>query len=220
MRAESHTPHTPLRFAGAVCRCSEASPSWRRDEARKVFVAMVAELGAGYLSYAAEVLQGALPDKGYTAQVRGYTLHALLEALAQVRVWWGFRVSFEDRLTYVWLHAAHAAGGTVAGEHLVGSRFGGHSLVRHAAVRCCMCGGTRDGWAASFACKLRPALLASGDCLQLYCAVLVHVACDQSRTNARRNVCCKELDEAGLSSRGLISDTGFRGQADFASCTH
>lgn len=49
-------------------------------------MAMVAELGAGYLSYAAEVLQGALPDKGYTAQVRGYTLHALLEALAQVRV--------------------------------------------------------------------------------------------------------------------------------------
>jgi U3 small nucleolar RNA-associated protein 20 len=47
---------------------------------------MVAELGAGYLTYAAEVLQGALPDKGYTAQVRGYTLHALLDALAQVRV--------------------------------------------------------------------------------------------------------------------------------------
>ena len=30
---------------------------------------MVAELGAGYLTYAAEVLQGALPDKGSTAQL-------------------------------------------------------------------------------------------------------------------------------------------------------
>jgi hypothetical protein len=60
------------------------APHCRRDEARRVFVAMVAELGAGYLPYAATVLQGALPDKGYTAQVRGYTLHALLEALAQV----------------------------------------------------------------------------------------------------------------------------------------
>jgi len=49
-----------------------------------VFVTMVAELGSVYTSYAAEVLRGALPDKGYTAQVLGYTLHALLEALSQV----------------------------------------------------------------------------------------------------------------------------------------
>lgn len=100
---------------------------------------MVAELGVGYLTYAAEVLQGALPDKGYTAQVRGYTLHALLDALAQVRVQWGFRVYFEYCQTYLWLHAAYAAGGTIAGEHLVGSGFNGHSLVRHAAVRCYAC---------------------------------------------------------------------------------
>lgn len=53
-----------------------------RDEARKVFVAMVAELGAPYLRFGVEVLQGALPAKGYTAQVLGYTTHALLDALS------------------------------------------------------------------------------------------------------------------------------------------
>ena len=51
-----------------------------------MFVRMVAELGPAYTTYAAEVLRGALPDKGYTAQVLGYTLHALLEALSRVRL--------------------------------------------------------------------------------------------------------------------------------------
>lgn len=56
-----------------------------RDEARKVFVAMVAELGSPYLRFGVEVLQAALPAKGYTAQVLGYTVHALLDALSHVR---------------------------------------------------------------------------------------------------------------------------------------
>ena len=50
-----------------------------------MFCGMVAELGALYLPFAAEVLQGALPARGYTAHVLGYTVHALLEALSQVR---------------------------------------------------------------------------------------------------------------------------------------
>ena len=45
---------------------------------------MVAELGPDYLPFAVEVLESACPSKGYTAHVLGYTVHALLERLAQV----------------------------------------------------------------------------------------------------------------------------------------
>ena len=55
-----------------------------RDDARNVLVAMMAELGAQYLYYAIQVLQNACPAKGYTAHVLGYTLHSILNVLAQV----------------------------------------------------------------------------------------------------------------------------------------
>ena len=45
---------------------------------------MVAELGPDYLLFAVQVLESACPSKGYTAHVLGYTVHALLEQLAQV----------------------------------------------------------------------------------------------------------------------------------------
>ncbi len=47
---------------------------------------MVAELGPDYLPFAVQVLESACPSKGYTAHVLGYTVHALLERLAQVRL--------------------------------------------------------------------------------------------------------------------------------------
>ncbi len=55
-----------------------------RDDARAVLVAMMAELGPRYVPYACHVLRASLPDKGFTAHVIGYTLHAVLEAVVQV----------------------------------------------------------------------------------------------------------------------------------------
>ena len=56
-----------------------------RDDARTVLVAMVAELGPEYLPFAITVLRSALPAKGYMGHVLGFTLHAVLAALVQVR---------------------------------------------------------------------------------------------------------------------------------------
>lgn len=56
-----------------------------RDDARTVLVAMVAELGPQYLPFAITVLRSALPAKGYMGHVLGFTLHAVLAALVQVR---------------------------------------------------------------------------------------------------------------------------------------
>ena len=56
-----------------------------RDDARTVLVAMVAELGPEYLPFAITVLRTALPAKGYIGHVLGFTLHAVLAALVQVR---------------------------------------------------------------------------------------------------------------------------------------
>lgn len=55
-----------------------------RDNARAVLVSMMAELGPSYLPYACHVLRASLPDRGYTAHVLGYTLHAVLEAVVKV----------------------------------------------------------------------------------------------------------------------------------------
>lgn len=55
-----------------------------RDDARAVLVSMMAELGPRYVPYACHVLRASLPDKGFTAHVIGYTLHAVLEAVVQV----------------------------------------------------------------------------------------------------------------------------------------
>lgn len=54
-----------------------------RDDARAVLVAMAADLGASYMPYIVNVLSAALPDKGFTAHVLGYTVHAVLEAVAK-----------------------------------------------------------------------------------------------------------------------------------------
>ncbi|KAK9818396.1 hypothetical protein WJX72_012002 [[Myrmecia] bisecta] len=54
-----------------------------RDDARSILVAMVAELGSEYLSFALQVLSAALPARGYTAHVLGYTVHAVLDSLAK-----------------------------------------------------------------------------------------------------------------------------------------
>jgi len=57
----------------------------RRDDARTVLVAMVAELGREYLPFAITVLRAALPAKGYMGHVLGFTLHAVLAAVVQAR---------------------------------------------------------------------------------------------------------------------------------------
>lgn len=53
-----------------------------RDDARTVLVAMATDLGPEYLPFTLEVLRSALPDRGYTAHVLGYTVHAVLEGVA------------------------------------------------------------------------------------------------------------------------------------------
>jgi U3 small nucleolar RNA-associated protein 20 len=53
-----------------------------RDDARGVLVAMASDLGPEYLPFTLEVLRSALPDRGYTAHILGYTVHAVLEAVA------------------------------------------------------------------------------------------------------------------------------------------
>ena len=55
-----------------------------RDDARAVLVSMMAELGPRYLPYACHVLRASLPDRGFTAHVIGFTLHAVLEAVVGV----------------------------------------------------------------------------------------------------------------------------------------
>ena len=55
-----------------------------RDDARNVLASMAAELGPNYLPFVLDVLETALPDKGYMGHIRGYTLHFLLEALNKV----------------------------------------------------------------------------------------------------------------------------------------
>jgi U3 small nucleolar RNA-associated protein 20 len=52
-----------------------------RDDARSVLVKIVAELGPGYMQYVCDVLTLALPARGFTAHVLGYTLHACLQVL-------------------------------------------------------------------------------------------------------------------------------------------
>ena len=46
--------------------------------------AMVAELGPRYLGFALDVLESAVPEKGYMGHIRGYTLQYLLEGLSKV----------------------------------------------------------------------------------------------------------------------------------------
>ena len=45
---------------------------------------MVEELGPEYLGFAIGVLRSALPSRGYTGHVQGYTVHAVLQAVMKV----------------------------------------------------------------------------------------------------------------------------------------
>lgn len=47
---------------------------------------MAVDLGAAYLPFVVQVLQSALPSRGYTAHVLGFTLHSVLDAVAQVQL--------------------------------------------------------------------------------------------------------------------------------------
>ena len=51
---------------------------------RTVLLSMAAELGPDYLPFVLDVLQSALPNRGYTAHVLGFTLHSVLAAVAKV----------------------------------------------------------------------------------------------------------------------------------------
>lgn len=50
-----------------------------RDGARNVLVDIMKELGPDYMQPVATVLSAALPARGFTAHVLGYTLHACLQ---------------------------------------------------------------------------------------------------------------------------------------------
>ncbi|KAK9843296.1 hypothetical protein WJX74_009992 [Apatococcus lobatus] len=54
-----------------------------RDDARRVLAAIALELGPTYLPQIATALSSALPPKGYTAQILGYTFNTLLTAACQ-----------------------------------------------------------------------------------------------------------------------------------------
>ena len=69
-------------FVDGFARCQ--MHVYYRDDARNVMAAMVAELGPTYLGFALDVLESALPDRGYMGHIRGYTLHFLLEGLSKV----------------------------------------------------------------------------------------------------------------------------------------
>ena len=45
---------------------------------------MAAELGPDYLPFVLDVLQSALPMRGYTAHVLGFTLHSVLAGVVKV----------------------------------------------------------------------------------------------------------------------------------------
>ncbi|CAG9460436.1 unnamed protein product [Pedinophyceae sp. YPF-701] len=53
-----------------------------RDDARRVLVAVSRELGPYYMPFLAQVLQAALPLRGFAANVLGFTIHAVLEGAA------------------------------------------------------------------------------------------------------------------------------------------
>ena len=83
--------------ASLIFRMSEAPPLFdseerlicnmylvRRDDARRVLAAIALELGPGYMPQIATALSSALPPKGYTAQILGYTFNTILTAACQV----------------------------------------------------------------------------------------------------------------------------------------
>lgn len=53
-----------------------------RDDAREVLMCLVRTLGAPYMPFICDVLHLALPSRGFTAHVLGFTLHACLAELA------------------------------------------------------------------------------------------------------------------------------------------
>lgn len=55
-----------------------------RDDARAVLVKLVRALGPAYMPFVCDTLAFALPAKGFTAHVLGYTLHACLRELVDM----------------------------------------------------------------------------------------------------------------------------------------
>ncbi len=72
------------RALQSVAGLLRSRAQWVRDEARAVLVSMALELGPEYMPYICNVLRAALPDKGYTAHVIGFTVTAVLEAFQRV----------------------------------------------------------------------------------------------------------------------------------------
>lgn len=78
--AESERLELPRALQG-VCNLLRVRLQRVRDDARAVLVQMGAELGPAYMPYICNVLRSALPDRGFTAHVIGYTVHAVMEAM-------------------------------------------------------------------------------------------------------------------------------------------
>ena len=74
----AHASQLPLQLPLHVAACCG------RDDARSVLVTLSVELGGSYLPFVLDVLQSALPPKGYMGPVLGYTLHAVLAGLVKV----------------------------------------------------------------------------------------------------------------------------------------
>lgn len=69
------------RALQGVCNLLTDRQQRVRDDARAVLVSVAKELGPAYMPYIVNVLRATLPDRGFTAHVIGYTLHAVLEAV-------------------------------------------------------------------------------------------------------------------------------------------
>lgn len=82
--------------------------------------AMVAELGTDYLGFALDVLESALPSKGYMGHIRGYTLHYLLQGLCKV---YPLITGFPDTVTANCLGKAETGIGSEAGKLLAPSQL-------------------------------------------------------------------------------------------------
>lgn len=90
-----------------------------RDATRGVLVQMCCELGPRYLPYAVEVLQSSLPDRGFTAHVVGYSLHAILAGLIKVCGLIHDSLSLERRIgtcTHAPVHMHEHSGARPAGQ--------------------------------------------------------------------------------------------------------
>ena len=81
-----HACPTPVTMTTQLgpCQALSVEVCVCRDDARSVLVTMTKELGREYLPFILDVLESALPPRGYMAHVLGFTLHAVLAALVEV----------------------------------------------------------------------------------------------------------------------------------------